>query len=775
MDETPDHQTRQRGRLATEDVSTLIAAVCYGDLAVVLESSGLNPNLCDSDNCSLLHWAALNDRLEIATVLLERGAKVNAIGGLLRETPLHWALRRRYYRMMDLLITHGADIQIANSEGRDAVHLACTTGGSEMIQLLYILLHWGADPNTTDSAGDSALHVLTKSLPTLTASSILPSAAEVDAAADAAAATRSAVRLLIKFGANPCMVDSHKDTAVHVMAKLSGYEDLAVAFDLYQQPGAEKVRLAENADGHTPYKLATRCNNDHSRQLLLDALFFNVTPYWCPAWVVVSVILGSFWLWSGYGPFSGLSIGAVASMISFRWLVQWEVVRHRSRAFVGCGLGWASIVAASYLSVPVSLSSSLVGLGLLMVALLLSLRFNRARPEPATSGREELLAEILASAPVGTGDEDDIGTNSNSDSNSISDSGSNGKHATGMTGTLPTSTSHPPPRLCATCLCDKRLASAHCLYCGVCVQGQDFHSFFFGNCVAAGTRRIYLAAIVACGLSNLHFAMTGWATPSLACRWPLLLCSLLLAFNCAAIAWSNAVLVSTQTTYQLLHQLGVSGMPGYPGQPPAPSFLEALSRLRIFLVDGDYDVVVGGAKVRFGGGGRDIFSRAGLHRLFTSAFSFSFTSAKEERESREWGPTGMEMGMGGAGAGEGAGGYGGESGAAGGYTSSNATDVESGMGGAGPRVRLLHQQQQQHHQQRLLLHYALSAGVSVRKGLGANATLPDEPEYGIFAPPRVIRAMGRPCHEKECGHCGPQASSVVTMPVAAASETMIDR
>jgi hypothetical protein len=159
MDETPDHQTRQRGRLATEDVSTLIAAVCYGDLAVVLDSSGLNPNLCDSDNCSLLHWAALNDRLEIATVLLERGAKVNAIGGLLRETPLHWALRRRYYRMMDLLITHGADIQIANSEGRDAVHLACTTGGSEMIQLLYILLHWGADPNTTDSAGDFALHV----------------------------------------------------------------------------------------------------------------------------------------------------------------------------------------------------------------------------------------------------------------------------------------------------------------------------------------------------------------------------------------------------------------------------------------------------------------------------------------------------------------------------------------------------------------------------------------------------------------------------------------
>lgn len=47
----------------------------------------------DFQNVTALHWAAINNRLDVASVLLERGAEVDAKGGDLLATPLHWACR----------------------------------------------------------------------------------------------------------------------------------------------------------------------------------------------------------------------------------------------------------------------------------------------------------------------------------------------------------------------------------------------------------------------------------------------------------------------------------------------------------------------------------------------------------------------------------------------------------------------------------------------------------------------------------------------------------
>ena len=41
-----------------------------------------------------MQWAAINNRCSIATYLIEKGAAVNASGGVLGESALQWAVRK---------------------------------------------------------------------------------------------------------------------------------------------------------------------------------------------------------------------------------------------------------------------------------------------------------------------------------------------------------------------------------------------------------------------------------------------------------------------------------------------------------------------------------------------------------------------------------------------------------------------------------------------------------------------------------------------------------
>ena len=91
--------------------------------------------------CSLLHWAAINNRHDIAELLINQGAIINIPGGMLGETPLLWAIRKKYYRMMQLLIVKGADLRVKSVQGLDGLHMAVRAGDWNM---LFMLLHFGA-------------------------------------------------------------------------------------------------------------------------------------------------------------------------------------------------------------------------------------------------------------------------------------------------------------------------------------------------------------------------------------------------------------------------------------------------------------------------------------------------------------------------------------------------------------------------------------------------------------------------------------------------------
>lgn len=59
----------------------------------------------------------------MAKLLIERGANVNSIGGILTSTPIHWAARHGHSSMIALLVQNGANTEIRDGEGFTALHM----------------------------------------------------------------------------------------------------------------------------------------------------------------------------------------------------------------------------------------------------------------------------------------------------------------------------------------------------------------------------------------------------------------------------------------------------------------------------------------------------------------------------------------------------------------------------------------------------------------------------------------------------------------------------
>ena len=106
-------------------IGSACSAVQYGFYDRLVELTDADPSVPvtpDAEGITLLHWAALNNRLEVAKYLISKGAEVDAVGGVLQSTPLHWAIREGKVDMVVLLISYNAQISIVDHEGTLILH-----------------------------------------------------------------------------------------------------------------------------------------------------------------------------------------------------------------------------------------------------------------------------------------------------------------------------------------------------------------------------------------------------------------------------------------------------------------------------------------------------------------------------------------------------------------------------------------------------------------------------------------------------------------------------
>ncbi|MBN2589996.1 MAG: ankyrin repeat domain-containing protein [Sedimentisphaerales bacterium] len=136
----------------SEESTELLNAIERGNsnLAKKLIIEGANPNTkSEFDNCTALHIASETGDLEIAELLIENGAKVNAID-IEGETPLH---KSCYYLQMlvtELLLKNGANSNAKNVMDITPLHMAINFNSDAMIAIDDIIdrAYPGVGPNS---------------------------------------------------------------------------------------------------------------------------------------------------------------------------------------------------------------------------------------------------------------------------------------------------------------------------------------------------------------------------------------------------------------------------------------------------------------------------------------------------------------------------------------------------------------------------------------------------------------------------------------------------
>ena len=136
-----EEETKILSQIQNKDYSELnaIRATQYGileRLKELVDAGKCDPNVPDDENVYLLHWAAINNRVDIAKYLLSVGCKVDPIGGELESTPLNWASRSGHIQMVVFLIQNGANPLLFDSEGFSIIHLATMFGHSIVVAYL---------------------------------------------------------------------------------------------------------------------------------------------------------------------------------------------------------------------------------------------------------------------------------------------------------------------------------------------------------------------------------------------------------------------------------------------------------------------------------------------------------------------------------------------------------------------------------------------------------------------------------------------------------------
>ena len=257
------------------------------DVALLLLEHCVDVDVRGIDDRTPLHMAVDRGLFEVTRMLIDRGATINARDSSDR-TPLHplfdmpGTFDDTYLDVVRYLLEHGADVNAqANTEHSTPLHLASYNGGFKVAQLM---LNRGANIDVRDETCRTPLHAVLTDLLDI----------EPDYFVDA-------VRFLLGHGADVNAEDDHRSTPLHVIAQYGNVK----AARLLLEHGA-RVDARDNKDSThciLPHKVARlRFHACYSNMVRISTRGTRRTGrhntyYWLwTAWVVILIPHGSFWI-----------------------------------------------------------------------------------------------------------------------------------------------------------------------------------------------------------------------------------------------------------------------------------------------------------------------------------------------------------------------------------------------------------------------------------------------------------------------------------------------
>ena len=144
--------------LTARQALDVFEAAAVADVPRLRELLDADPALAttfSSDGFTALHFPAFFGGVDAASLLLERGADVDAHGrGWMTGTPLNSAAAGRHADVARALLDAGADPGARQGSGWAPLHSAAHNGDLEMAELL---LARGADPTVVNDDGATVL------------------------------------------------------------------------------------------------------------------------------------------------------------------------------------------------------------------------------------------------------------------------------------------------------------------------------------------------------------------------------------------------------------------------------------------------------------------------------------------------------------------------------------------------------------------------------------------------------------------------------------------
>lgn len=159
----------------------LLLAIRKGLLDEVrgLIGSGLvDPNTTFEEGISALHVSVINGQDNIAAVLVQSGANIEAKDNHTEATPLHLTAVYGRTHIAKLLIQKGANVNAKMKMGITPLMVAAQFRQPQIAELL---LNNKADPNQTDEEGSTALHITAQNGDEITARLLLKQNVAVNA------------------------------------------------------------------------------------------------------------------------------------------------------------------------------------------------------------------------------------------------------------------------------------------------------------------------------------------------------------------------------------------------------------------------------------------------------------------------------------------------------------------------------------------------------------------------------------------------------------------
>ncbi|XP_072770891.1 putative palmitoyltransferase ZDHHC13 isoform X1 [Nerophis lumbriciformis] len=465
--ESPDLSLQPKKRSLLDDSSSwdIVKATQFGilDRCKELVDAGYDVKQLDKENVSLLHWAAINNRLELVNYYISKGAIVDQLGGDLNSTPLHWAIRQGHLLMVIQLIRYGADASIADGEGYRALHLAILF---QHMAIAAYLIAKGQEVDGPDCNGQTPLMLAAQKI-------IGP----------------EPTNFLIKNNASVSAVDKvNRNTPLHC-AVLAGNVDAA---HVLLEAAASLDQ--ENVNGHTPLDLAHQV---HSPLLVFvlnqvkQERIRSSSP--CSRIVNKYKVFLQFLLWTAmFG-----CVAAILDLNSDSWLLKSILlacafgavslaIRIFPRATFQSLLPSTTLMASIFWMfitwglwfIPDGHSATVQILFTLNATALLYYYLRACRTDPGfvKATEEEKKMNVLLLAEAGCLD---------------------------------------PSIFCTSCMIKKPVRASHCPKCDACVAKQDHHSAWTNTCIGARNHAhfvLFLLALVLTCVWMFYGCLTYWST-----------------------------------------------------------------------------------------------------------------------------------------------------------------------------------------------------------------------------------------------------------------------